>query len=213
MVNVTGVPLQPPVAGVTVMVDVTGAAPGLVAVNEPILPVPLAARPMDVLLLVQVYVVPAMAPVKLIGDVGDPEQSVWLPTGFTVGLGFTVMVNVTGVPVQPPATGVTVMVDVTGEVPALVAVNEPMLPVPLAARPMEVLLLVQLYVVPATAPVKLTAAVAAPAHKVWLPTGFTVGMGLMTTFCDAVDVVQPVTTSYRVYVPLMAGVTEVRVGV
>ena len=35
------------------MVAVTGAAVALVAVNDPILPVPLAARPIVVLLLVQ----------------------------------------------------------------------------------------------------------------------------------------------------------------
>ena len=39
--------------GVTVMVDVTGALVKLVAVNEAILPVPLAANPIDGLLLVQ----------------------------------------------------------------------------------------------------------------------------------------------------------------
>ena len=41
-------------------------------------------------------------------------------------------------------TGVTVMVAVTGAVPAFVAVNEGILPVPLAARPMEGVLFVQL---------------------------------------------------------------------
>ncbi len=45
---------------------------------------------------------------------------------------------------------------VSGELPAFVPVNEAMLPVPLAARPMEVLLFVQLKTVPATDPVKVT---------------------------------------------------------
>ena len=52
------------------------------------------------------------------------------------------MVKLCGVPVQPSNDGVTVIVAVTGDVPALVAVNEGMLPVPLAPRPMLVLLLV-----------------------------------------------------------------------
>ena len=52
------------------------------------------------------------------------------------------MVNVWGVPAQPSNEGVTVMVAVTGEVPLLVAVKDGMLPLPLAARPMVVLLLV-----------------------------------------------------------------------
>ena len=40
--------------------------------------------------------------------------------------------------------GVTVIVAVTGAVPLLAAANEAMLPVPVAARPIEVLLFVQL---------------------------------------------------------------------
>ena len=39
--------------GVTVMVATTGALVALSAVNEAILPVPLAARPIEVVLLVQ----------------------------------------------------------------------------------------------------------------------------------------------------------------
>lgn len=58
------------------------------------------------------------------------------------------MVNVVAVPEQvvPPLVyvGVTVIVAVTGAVPLFTAVNEAMLPVPLAARPIEALLLVQL---------------------------------------------------------------------
>jgi hypothetical protein len=41
-----------------------------------------------------------------------------------------------------------------------------MLPVPLAASPIDVLLLVQLNVVPATAPLKVTAVVELPLHTV-----------------------------------------------
>ena len=74
-------------------------------------------------------------------------QSVWLETEFTVGIGFTVMVKVVGVPVQvTPALvnrGIAVMLAVTGAVVALVAVNDPILPVPLAASPIVVLSLVQ----------------------------------------------------------------------
>ena len=66
----------------------------------------------------------------------------------------TVMVNVNGDPVQPLAAGITVMVAITGLVVVLVAVKEAILPAPLAARPIEVVLLVQLKMVPATGPVK-----------------------------------------------------------
>ena len=69
---------------------------------------------------------------------------VWLATAFTVGVGFTVIVNVTGVPVHVPTTGVTVIVEVMGAVPAFTAVNEPILPEPEAPRPIAGLLFVQL---------------------------------------------------------------------
>jgi hypothetical protein len=55
-------------------------------------------------------------------------------------------------------------VAITGALLALIAVNEAILPVPLAANPMDGLLLVQLNTVPVTDPVKLTAAVAAVLH-------------------------------------------------
>jgi hypothetical protein len=56
------------------------------------------------------------------------------------------LVNVVGVPVQVVVfkLGVTVMVPVTGVVPVLVAINDPMLPVPLAARPIDGVLFTQL---------------------------------------------------------------------
>ena len=65
----------------------------------------------------------------------------------TVPEGFTVIVKVCDVPIHetPPLmnNGVTTIVDITGEVPVLMAMNEVMSPVPLAARPMLVVLLVQ----------------------------------------------------------------------
>ena len=67
-----------------------------------------------------------------------------MATGLTVGAGLTVIVNVMGVPTQPLADGVTVIVAITGAVPALVAVNEAILPLPAAARPMDGVVLVQL---------------------------------------------------------------------
>ena len=76
----------------------------LVAVKLAILPVPLAARPIVVLLFVQLYTVPATAPVKFTAAVAVLLHTTWLATAFTVGIGLTVMVNVCGVPVQvPPA--------------------------------------------------------------------------------------------------------------
>lgn len=88
--------------GVTVIVAVCTTAVALVATKLAILPVPDAARPMDVLLFVQLYSVPATAPVKLTAAVFDPLHNTCGNTAFTVGIGFTVIVNVIGVPVQVP---------------------------------------------------------------------------------------------------------------
>ena len=54
------------------------------------------------------------------------------------------MVNVVGVPGQPFAMGVTVMVAVTALAPAFIAVKAAILPEPLAAKPILGVLFVQL---------------------------------------------------------------------
>jgi hypothetical protein len=74
------------------------------------------------------------------------------------------MVNVFGVPVHPFTVGVTVIVALIGEVVAFVAVNEGMLPDPVAARPIVVLLFVQVNVVPFTGPDKLVIGATTPAQ-------------------------------------------------
>lgn len=84
------------------MVATCTVAPVLVAVKLAILPVPLAARPMLVLVLVQLYTVPGTAPVKFTAAVLAPLHNTCGNTAFTVGIGFTVMVNVCDVPVQVP---------------------------------------------------------------------------------------------------------------
>lgn len=63
--------------------------------------------------------------------------------GFTVEVGYTVIVNTIGIPKHPLAEGETVIVAITGTVPVLVAVNEGRSPVPLAASPIDGVLLVQ----------------------------------------------------------------------
>ena len=75
-----------------------------------------------------------------------------------------VIVNVFGVPVQPFVVGVTVIVETIGEVVAFVAVKEGILPEPLAARPIAVLLFVHVNVVPLTGPDKLVIDAIAPAQ-------------------------------------------------
>ena len=130
------------------MVATTGALVALSAVKLAILPVPLAARPMDVLLFVHVNTVPATVPLKVTGAVATPAHTTWLAGWFTFGVGLTVMVKVIDGPVQlvPPLlkVGVTVIVATTGALVALVAVNDRILPVPDAPNPIEGVLLVKL---------------------------------------------------------------------
>ena len=80
------------------------ASDSLLAINKFAVPLPLAAKPIAVLLLVQLYTVPATEPVRLIGPAVKPLQNTWLATAFALGVGFTVMVNVCEPPihVRPP---------------------------------------------------------------------------------------------------------------
>ena len=54
MLKETGAPEQPLIVGVTVIVPVIATVPVLVAVKEEIFPVPLAGKPMSVLVFIQV---------------------------------------------------------------------------------------------------------------------------------------------------------------
>ena len=69
-----------------------------------------------------------------------------LPIAVMAGFGLTVIVKLPGVPVQvTPLSvifGVTLIVATTGTDPVLVAVKELIVPVPLAPRPIDVVLLV-----------------------------------------------------------------------
>ncbi len=69
-------------------------------------------------------------------------------------------------PTQPSKLGVAVMIAVCVDEVAFTAANEAMLPVPEAARPIEVRLFDQLTVAPFGVDVKLIAEVFAPAQRV-----------------------------------------------
>lgn len=100
MVKLRALPTQPDADGVTVMVAVNGALVALLATKLAMFPVPDAASPIAVLLLLQLYTVPATAPVKFTAAVFDPLHNTWLLTRFTPGEGLTVMVKLTGAPEQ-----------------------------------------------------------------------------------------------------------------
>lgn len=124
--------------------------------------------------------VPNAPPTTLNVVVVGPQLAVILlaaPVGATE-LPFTVIVKLVDVPTQPAAVvGVTVIVAVTAVGVVLMAVKLGILPVPAAAKPMLGVLFVQLYIVPATVPVNVIAAVLAPVHNVWLATAPTLAVG------------------------------------
>ena len=76
------------------------------------------------------------------------------------------IVKVIGVPAQPFAVGVTVIVETSDTEPVFVPVNEVISPEPDAPSPVFVLSFVQSYVAPTTEPVKRTSVVAVLAHIV-----------------------------------------------
>ena len=151
------------------MMAVAVALVVFIAVNEGISPVPLTAKPMEVLLLVQIKLVAATAPVKFIALVGAVLHIAWLAGWATLGVGFTVIVKNLALPGQPLAVGVTVINPVAGKIPVLTPVKDGIFPLPLAARPIEVLSLVQLKPVPLTEPEKFIAPIVALPQTVILP--------------------------------------------
>ena len=142
IVNVSGVPLQLPYAGVTIIVAVSGELLVLVAVNDAISPVPPEARPIVLSLFVQLYTVPLTAPLKLTAVVAVLLHTVWPLTDATVGVGLTVSIKLSALPGHPFADGVTTIVTVLTVLPAFVAVNDAIFPVPLDARPIVLSLFV-----------------------------------------------------------------------
>ena len=123
---------------------------------------------------------PVLLLVKLMFAVDALWQTVWPPGWLTWPDGFTVMMNDLELPVQvtPPlvVTVVTVMVAVTGLFVEFKALKGRMLPVPLAASPMEVFVLVQLKNVPFTSPENATASDPL-LQTTWSGMTFTVGIG------------------------------------
>ena len=80
----------------------------LTPVKEAMLPVPEAASPIEVVLLVQLNAVEETVPDIFIAVTDDPAHTAWLLITSTVDLGLTVTVTVNVAPVQDPDLGVTV---------------------------------------------------------------------------------------------------------
>lgn len=96
----------------------------------------------------------ANVPEKAIAVVADELQIAWLAGTFAKGVGLTEMRKVSGVPTHPLAEGVTIMDALIGALVLFVAVNNGISPEPFAARPMAVLVFVQVKTVPLTVPVR-----------------------------------------------------------
>src|SRR5690606_16282771 len=136
--NTSVSPVHPCAKGVTVIVAVTGALVLLVPVKEGMFPVPVADRPIEGVLFVQPYVVPVTAPLKLTTEVLAPLHTARFERLVMSGVGFTVVLNVSGTPTQPLAHGVTIILAVAGVLDVLVAIYAGMLPLPVPERPMDV---------------------------------------------------------------------------
>ena len=144
---VYGDPIQPLKIGVMIMIELTGLDVEFIAVKGGMKPVPAGCNPIEGLELVQVYVAPAGIKDKNIFT-NAPAQTGWLDVANTMGVGLTVIVKTSGTPTQEFKVGVTVTVEVTGPVVILDAKKAGVLPLPLAAKPMEVLEFVQAKVAP-----------------------------------------------------------------
>ena len=88
--------------------------------------------------------VPATTPVKLSAALVVLLHITWFTGTTTVGMGLTVILNVFTLPLQPFALGVTIRLPTKGMVNVFCPVNEAILPLPLKARPILAVLLVQL---------------------------------------------------------------------
>ena len=129
-------------------------------------------------------------------------------------MGFTVIVNVFGIPLQPNALdGVTVIVATTGEIPALVAVKAGILPFPLAANPLEGVLFVHEKVVPTEELLKVIAFCREVLQRTELLTVLTVASGFTVIVNVFASPEQPlsdgVTVIVAVAVPVVVSVIVV----
>jgi len=204
MVYEEGVPIQLLRVAVTVIVADMGEIPVFVAINEDIFPVPLEARPIFVFEFVHEYVAPDGLLVKLVAVTEALLQTVIFDGSVTVGVGLTVIVYEDGVPEQLFTVGVTLIIAIISDVPVFAAVNDGILPVPLDASPILLLVFVQENVPPDGVLVKLVAATVPVLQTEIFDGTETVGVGFtVTVYVDEVPA-HPLTVGVTAIVLLMA---------
>lgn len=220
IVKFLGDPSQPFAVGVTVIVAISITLEVLVAVNDAILPLPVAANPILVLLFVQLNVVPLTELLKFTAEVAARLHNTWFDGAATIGVGLTLIVKLCALPEHPLAEAVTVMVAVTATLELLTAIKGAILPVPDAAKPMPELLLVQVNVAPLTELVKFSAEVIAPLQTTWSDNapvicgdGFTIiikfcGVPLQE-FTDGITVIVAVSATDVAFVALKGAIFPV----
>ncbi len=152
------------IEGVTVIVAVTVVRSLFTGLNAGISPDPLAGKPIDERLFVQLYTVLFTGPEKIVALVVDPLHTVWSAGCVTDGVGFTVIMKYLIIPSQPFVEGVTDIFADIGALLLLTAVKTGRFPVPEAASPMDGRSFVQLKTAPAALPVKLTSVDTEPLH-------------------------------------------------
>ena len=155
----------------------TGRAVLFVPVKDCTSPVPFAARPIEEFEFVQSNVVPGVVLVKAEAAIVSPSQTIISAGTTTTGVGLTVIVYETGTPEQPFAVGVIVTVAVTGSAVLFVPENDGVLPAPVAERPIEGSVFVQLKVVPGVVLVRFEAAIVAALQTVMSAGTATTGVG------------------------------------
>lgn len=101
-VKVVAPPVHPFMIEVTLTVAFNGFELPLVAMKAGIIPLPDVPNPTSILLVQLKVGLPPVAEVEKVKPAWlAPEQRVWLVTTSTVGVGFTVIVKVIGIPSQP----------------------------------------------------------------------------------------------------------------
>jgi hypothetical protein len=141
--------------------------------DPPVTNVPIAG-----LLLTHVKVVPAKGLEKFTGFIIVLLHAVMSDNALTVATGFTVIEKTVEVPVQVLETAVTVMIAVSGTLPAFVEEKETMFPVPVSApMPISAVVLVQSYDA-APMPAKGRIITAELLQTTWSTSVFTLGAGL-----------------------------------
>ena len=209
-----GVPLQVPMVGVTVYLTTAGELEVLVsawAIVEPLLfEKPLAVPLVNAAVQEYVTVAPVMALDKPMPVVAPEQRVCWVGVAITVGVGFTVISTVMGVPLQVPIIGVTVYLTTAVELLVFVSAWAIVLPLPLE-KPLAVPLVndaAQEYVT--VAPVMAVdkpIPVVEPEQRVcWVGVAITVGVGstLIVKLCEVPG--QPTDPLVNVGVTVMVAV-------